>query len=451
VVFFKPGLGLNFIQGGGERLEKALAELAKVSGHPEVEFAPLLTAGHSTDGIFCRNVAYWKPHRAIGVLMLKSGNFHHNIEDMSRSLAGVPLIMISGEFEEYGPEGGDLGVGLRSEYSAHPTDKKKLNQTQWVMARMQMLGRRQKNHDNLWALVVHRGGGHTAWNGEMTEMTCRIIRSFADARIPKADPDGKTEVHCNRITAKDGWLFDADIKNPKHKAAPYDQYDGNRDYAFWAPDKALAEAICKYHNQGWQHPDPTASDPPEKRFSPPPLLRDLVDAPPPQPLEWKGGDGTWKADEAGWLDAGKAAAWDQSRQAVFKGKPGVVSLPASLACQGLQLGQGYTLDLGDQTLRVRWHAALDDDCTVRLRVVGDPTARPRAGKLTFEGNLRLGGTLMVESAGAFPKGGNITIMSCGGMVQGEFKKVVLPEGWQMKPDRRGWAVVVPKPAPPAKR
>ena len=450
LVFFRPGLGLYFIEGGGEKLEKALGELAGKSGHPEVQFAPLLTAGHSTDGIFCRNVAYWKPHRVIGVLMLKSGNFHHGIEDLRRSVAGVPLTMISGEFEEYGPEGGDIGSGLRSEYSSHPTEKKRLNQTQWVMARMQMLERRRKNPDNLWSLIVHRGAGHVSWDNEVRDLAAAFIRSCADARIPKADPDGKTEVRCNPLTAKDGWLCDADIKDPKHRPAPYDQYTGDKNLAFWVPDQPLAEAIWAYHNRPWSQPDPTAGQTPEKRFAPPPLLRDLVDAPAPAKLAWKGGDGTWGPEAAGWTDAGKAAAWDESCQAVFEAGPGTVRLGASLTCQGLQLGKGFTLDVADQSLRVRWHAVLADGCTVRVRVIGEQP-RARAGRLSFEGNVRLGGTLVVESGGEFPKGGRFPIVRYSALVEGEFAKVVLPAGWESTIERKTLMVTVPRPAPSAKK
>ena len=259
IIYFNPGLGSNYIRGEGEKVEVALAE---------VQFVPWLTTGHSAAGISCRNVAYWKPHRVMGVLMLKSGNFHHGIEDMSRSIAGVPLMMISGEFEEYGPEGGDLGVGLRSEYSSHPTDKKKLNQTQWVMARMQMLGRRQKNPDNLWSLVVHRGKGHTSWDDQVEAIAIQFIKSCADTRIPKGVDPTKGEVKCVPMTAKDGWLYDADIKAPQHKPAPFEKYTGEKAHAFWVPDEALAKAIWEYHNSGkWEHADPTAGLSGEKRWS----------------------------------------------------------------------------------------------------------------------------------------------------------------------------------------
>lgn len=446
LLFFTPGLGLSFIRGGGERLEKALAELAEKSGHPEVEFAPLLTAGHSTDGIFCRNVAYWKPHRVIGVLMLKSGNFHHHIEDMSRSLAGVPLTMISGEFEEYGPEGGDLGVGLRSGYSSHPTEKKKLNQTQWVMARMQMLGRRKKNEDNLWSLIVHRGRGHTSWDGEMRDLAAAFIRSCADARIPKEAPDGKTEVRCTTLRAKDGWLFDADIKTPKHAAAPYDDYAGDRSQAFWVPDKKLAEAVCSYHNRGWEYPDPTASDPPEERFGPPAMLRDLIDSPPPRALVWKGGDGAWDAESPDWREGGKPGTWNAAREAVFDGDGGTIVVATNLTTHGLRLGAGYTLDVRDKSMRCRSHAELDEGSTLRVLVSGEGR-KGRAGRVRIDGNATLGGALEVVAAGEFPRGGKFAIMSVSGLEKGKFSKIILPEGWQTKRDRWGLNVVIPKPSP----
>jgi len=445
-LYLDPGLGSNLIRGGGEKLEGLLRELAAKSGHPEIAFAPLLPAGHSTDGLFCRNVAYWKPDRVIGVLMLKSGNFPHAIEDLTRSLAGVPLIMISGEFEEYGPEGGDLGVGLRSQYSDHPTDKKKQNQTQWVMARMQMLGRRQKNADNLWALVVHRGKGHTSWDDEMRDLTCKIIRSFAEARIPAGDPDSLAEVRCVPLTAKEGWLYDADIKAPAHATAPFANYAGNKVHAFWVPDKALAEAITTYHARGWTVADPTASDPPETRFAPPPELADLIDAPPPVPLEWGGGDGAWSTETASWRDQARPVAWDASRMAVFAARGGTVTLPANVTSLGLQVGPGYTLDLGTSTLRCKWHADLARGSTLLIRISTDPTTgKTRAGKIQIDGNAKLAGSLRVETDATNLKGGRFTILSMGGLQQGDFGEVRLPEGWTMEKDRRGWNVIPPKP------
>jgi len=239
---------------------------------------PWITIGHSTGGIFCRNVAFWKPRRVIGVIHIMSGNFQDGIQDKTRTVAGVPFLAINGEFEDCGPAGGDIGRGLRAAYSLHPDNKKKRNQTQWILVRSQMMARRSRNADNLMSLVVHRESGHISWSDDMTALTAQFIRSAADARIPKTDPDGKTVVLCRKLTAKDGWLSDADIKSPKFKPAPHADYKGDKLLAFWHVDEAMARAVEKYHNRGWKDADPTAGTPAKKRYALPPMLRDEIDA-----------------------------------------------------------------------------------------------------------------------------------------------------------------------------
>jgi len=283
IVYFEPHFNavFSYAKTDSEKdLEKVLAALARKTARPELATVPWVTMGHSTGGIFCRNVAYWKPHRVIGIVHIKSGNFQDHIQDASRTLAGVPMMSINGEFEEYGPAGGDLGRGLRSQYSLHPTDKKKRNQSQWVLIRMQKIARRRRNPDNLMSLVVHRGAGHVSWDDDMTALTAQFIRSAADARVPPAEPDGKTVVRCKPLKAADGWLSDADIKAPKCKAAPYAQYTGDKTLAFWHVDAAMAKAVWAYHGRGWTDADPTAGWAVDKRYTPPPMLRDAVDAKP---------------------------------------------------------------------------------------------------------------------------------------------------------------------------
>jgi hypothetical protein len=304
ILFFSPGLDavFNWAQRDSEdRLLWTVKQLAARSGHPELERVPWLTVGHSTGGIYARNVAYWKPHRVLGVLHLKSGNLQDGLfhlkdsyleahpEARSLSLAGVPFLAINGEFERYGPKGGDLGVGLRKRYSLQPEDKKKRNQTQWVMIRMQLLDRRRKNPDNLMGLVVERGGGHTSWNEKMSEISAQFVRSAADARLPDEPPAGKV-VRCRELSAEDGWLMDPDIKDPEYKPAPYAEYQGDKTLALWYVDEPTAKMVWEYHNSGeWQDPDPTAGEPVEQRYYPPPILQDPVDVPPPAAKEGQGG------------------------------------------------------------------------------------------------------------------------------------------------------------------
>jgi len=209
----------GFIGGGGQgaqMLEDGLKALGEEAGHPELKHVPFLTLGHSADGLFCRNVGYWKPERTIGVVMVKSGNFHHALEDLDASLKGVPLMHIPGEFEEYGPEGGDMGSGLRSDYVTEPTEGRirRKNQTQWGMTRMQMLHRRHKEPESLWTLMVERGGRHTTWSRHSTPMFIQYLHSVVNLRLPKGEWDGKSDLLCKPIKASDGWLYDPDIKEP---------------------------------------------------------------------------------------------------------------------------------------------------------------------------------------------------------------------------------------------
>ncbi len=445
-------LGAGIISGGHKYLENAMAELAEASGHPEVEHAPLLTAGHSAAGLFCRNVAYWKPHRVIAVVMIKSGNFHHAIEDMSRSLSGVPLIHFSGEFEEYGPEGGDLGRGLRSQY-ATTVDGKTKNQTQWVMTRMQMLDRRRKHEDNVWSLVVHRGGGHTAWNQDMTNLFIQYIHSVAKARIPKEAPDGKADVRCIPMTAKDGWLYDADIKNPKHEPAPYAEYKGDKKLAFWAPDEAMARAIWTYHQRDpWSHPDPTLKASVQERFYPPPILRDWVDAPPPPTLQWSGDDGdAWNAEGKAWRDRDKAVAWDSGKQAIFEGKGGRVQLEGNVNCTGLVLGDGYQLMVGEHRLRSRWHARLAEGAAIHVRI-HEKSSRGvgRGAAVAIGGNATVNGRLVIEVAGEL-RPGDYGVFAVGGIRKGDFSRIAAPEGYNVRWVGNACYLTVPKPLTPQEK
>jgi hypothetical protein len=78
LVVFRPHAGglFHFWKDGGavgERYLKAMTDLARRSAHPELQRVPWITMGHSTAGIFCRNVAYWRPERVAGVIHYKSG------------------------------------------------------------------------------------------------------------------------------------------------------------------------------------------------------------------------------------------------------------------------------------------------------------------------------------------------------------------------------------------
>lgn len=283
IVYAECGIGLRFLsENGATNLAAILQGLAQASHHPELEVVPFITAGHSTAGIFCRNVAYWKPERTAGVVHLMSGNLQAYIEDTTRTLAGVPILFINGEWEQFGPEGGDIKMGLRSTMGLRTSQSSKgeqrQSQTQWICMRQQILARRGKNPENVMGAVVSRNHTHTSWEGAMSGMVAQFIRSVADLRIPKGEPDGKSVVHCMPVKAEQGWLLDADIKAPKNEPAAYAEYKGEKRYAFWYPDRAMAMKVWEYNQKGWSDPDPTADWPVEKRYTPETCLSDRVDA-----------------------------------------------------------------------------------------------------------------------------------------------------------------------------
>jgi hypothetical protein len=49
------------------------------------------------------------------------------------------------------------------------------------------------------------------------------------------------------IKAESGWLTDRDVKHPKHEAAAYADYKGDKSQAFWHFDKEMALAVNQYH------------------------------------------------------------------------------------------------------------------------------------------------------------------------------------------------------------
>ena len=237
----------NYTGDSPKQLGEILRQFAGKSGHPEVEHAPLLTIGHSTSGIYARNIAYWQPDRVIGIIHIKSGNMHQHCYDPKLTLAGVPFLAVNGEFEEYGPEG-----GIRSEYG---------RQTQWVMIREQLLRRRVKDPANLMSLVVHPGGTHGDWSRQLSEYCALFIRKAVDFRVPTDRPPAAGPVRCRQIKPQDGWLTDGDIKAPKHEPAPYGKYTGEKARAFWHFDEQMARATWDYHKDKFLLPDPSRDRP----------------------------------------------------------------------------------------------------------------------------------------------------------------------------------------------
>lgn len=248
IVQMAPSVGLFDRKEHVEKFREILIQLAAQSGRSELPELPYVTIGHSTGGIYARNIGYWFPDRTIAIIHLKSGNLHHSIPDPQMSLKGIPFLAINGELEEFGPEGGGR-KGIREKYGL---------QTQWIMIRKQLLWLRRKDPQHLVSLIVEPDGTHTSWNENLTDYCAMFIRKAVMARIPQNMPLS-TSPACQVIRLEEGWLSDANIKAPRHKPAPYKEYGGDKINAFWHLDGELAEAASRIHQQ-LRHPDPSLDE-----------------------------------------------------------------------------------------------------------------------------------------------------------------------------------------------
>jgi len=223
-----------------KRWLKAFDDLAARCGHAELRRAPWITMGHSTAGIFCRNVAYRWPERVAGVLHVKSGNFHQKDHlPPTGTLAGVPLLAINGQFETFGPEG-----GLRPEFG---------RQTQWVFVRKDIQQFRAAAPNHLISIWLDLGGDHFHGSPELSQYAAMFIRKTAQFRIPTRLPPGGGPVACLALRAEDGWLTDADLYSPKHPPAPWKDYTGDKAQAMWHYDREIAEAVAGHHKNMGNH------------------------------------------------------------------------------------------------------------------------------------------------------------------------------------------------------
>jgi len=245
IVYFTPHISgvFHYWEDGNTdaaRLLKALDDLAALSGRRDLRRVPWITAGHSTGGIFCRNVAYWKPKRVAGIVHIKSGNFHQAVHiPPAGGLQGIPLVAINGHLETFGPEG-----GVREEFG---------RETQWVFVLRDIQRFRRRDPAHLMSLAVHPGADHFHGSPELAAYVATFIRKTAAYRLPRELPPGDGPVECVAVRLEDGWLTDPDLKRPTFAPAPYADYAGDRASAPWHYDREMAEATCRFHDKLTAH------------------------------------------------------------------------------------------------------------------------------------------------------------------------------------------------------
>jgi hypothetical protein len=216
----------HFEKGAGDHVEKLMRDLASVSGYGELAFAPIVPLGHSAHASFPWNFAAWNPQRTLAILSVHgdapltnlTGSGQPNPDWGSRSIDGVPGLMVMGEYE-------------------------------WWQARLDPALAFHRQHTAVpLSVLCDVGHGHFDHSQQLIRYLALFLRKVALARLPQDAPK-EGPVTLKPIDPKQGWLSDVwhPGVTPTAPAAPFAEYKGNRDQAFWCFDQEMALATQNYN------------------------------------------------------------------------------------------------------------------------------------------------------------------------------------------------------------
>lgn len=227
-IWITPGIDQRWdvTKGIQQIFEKMMKELAEVSGYEELEFAPVIPIGHSAMATYPWNFAAWNPERTLAVLSIHgdsprthlTGYGGANLDWGKRTIEGVPSLMVMGEYEWW-EDRLFTSFDYRREYPNAPL-----------------------------SLLADAGHGHFDVSDELIEYLSLFLKKAVQYRLPVEAPLN-APVQLNPIEAKNGWLADRWRKDalPFSEIAPYDEYKGDKNQAFWYYDKEMAKATERYY------------------------------------------------------------------------------------------------------------------------------------------------------------------------------------------------------------
>lgn len=219
---------------GTKDLQKVLDELAEKSGYQELAMAPLFFIGHSAGGPQAQARAVEFAERCFGLYQSRGGG-PFNGETLA---AGVPTLMLTGQFDDYG--------GLMRDENGREA---------WETPRDVLMKYRETNPARLASIVIEPGAGHFGWSERSSEYVSMFLKKAAAARIPeKWDIHADSPPELKSIDHTTGWLSDMTIKAETHAPAAYGDYAGDKGKAQWHFDEAMARATRAFH-QGMDRKD----------------------------------------------------------------------------------------------------------------------------------------------------------------------------------------------------
>ena len=217
MLFFQAGWGKDFINGTtklGPFVESMLDQFADVSGYDELRTAPWIPFGHSGNSQFCAALARQKPERTLANVVIKGALPNPDKDGSTAGLAGVPILFVTGQFEEVGAPG-----NVRDAW--------------WGVQMKRFAAAKSAVPQALINGVEDRSHGHLNWFPDMSRYVALFIHKAVTARLgPGGAPAGPAKLAA--VPYDGGWLADPDGKNPP---APVKTYRGNAAAAFWFFDQ----------------------------------------------------------------------------------------------------------------------------------------------------------------------------------------------------------------------
>lgn len=216
----------DFNNGAGERFTAMMQALARQSGYGELAFAPIVPLGHSALASYPWNFAAWNPSRTLAVISLKgdaplttmTGSGKPDPDWGDRAIDGVPGLMIEGEYE-------------------------------WVEGRLTPALAYEKAHpDADISFYADAGHGHFGLSDDLIDYIALFIQKAAEQRLPReASTLGPADL--KPINPRTGWLADRwhPESGPAAPAAPFRDYTGPRDSAFWYFDGEMARRAAQHY------------------------------------------------------------------------------------------------------------------------------------------------------------------------------------------------------------
>ena len=219
MLFFQPGWGRDFVNTPKlvPFIEAMLNQFAQISGYDELKTVPWIPLGHSGNSQFCQALARQKPERTLANVVIKGALPTPDRKGSTSGLVGVPILFVTGQFEEVTPPGGvrDAWWGIQM----------KLFRTAKAAAPQALING-----------IEDRSHGHLNWFPDMASYVALFIHKAVTARL---DGENATAVTLAAVPFDSGWLADPEEKNPP---APVKNYRGNPAQAFWFFDEEQVKA-----------------------------------------------------------------------------------------------------------------------------------------------------------------------------------------------------------------